>query len=267
MSGWRHVVSKSTHADAPRPPTHQHITAAHKILLWPAVINTLSDLRIPQTEEIQAFLSKRTAWLLELEARKRAEITTALPDHTMQASTPARPGEGSKIPSMADFVPHFPEVFPNFNEAKLHAWSRAYFESYNSLVPVLDDVIYYRETLPHVLDNGFSHGDHHTLLVLGVVALGTVAEEGAKGDPINNMVRQSGLRGGSLAQSPGREAFGAFQKRIGYVITDNTIESVQVLLLQAYVPTHDHDEWQSLTFALRMYYEANARHVVFRSSD
>lgn len=226
-------MSDSTRANIRTTEPYQHITAAHKTLLWPAVINLLRQIGSPQVEEIQNLLSKGTAWLLALETNKRAEIKTTSQDSGGLDAHPSRVSTGP--PTTGDFVPHAPEVFPNLNEAKLRARSQAYFEICNPMVPVIDDVTYYRESMAHVLRNGFSHGDPHSLLVLGVVALGTVAEEGVRGTPLKLEGRQSGLRGGSADQLPGREAFGAFKKRIGYVVTDTTIESVQILLLQAYV--------------------------------
>lgn len=100
--------------------------------------------------------------------------------------------------------------------------------------------------MPAILADGFADGDENSVLALLVLALGQLAIEGVFERSIS-MVNgtPSGFRGGTLERPPGMEIFNEARRRLGFVATQNTLENVQIMLLQA------------------TYYEATARHLDF----
>jgi hypothetical protein len=77
-------------------------------------------------------------------------------------------------------------------------------------------------------------GDIDSVTALLVFALGEVAIEGSRGQPIEEEGgRPSGVRGGSITRPPGLALFNEARKRIGFVLTEGELENVQIFSLAA----------------------------------
>lgn len=110
----------------------------------------------------------------------------------------------------------------------------SYFDSYNVLYPLIDKDEFLDNILPEVLEEGFGYGDFASVLVLLMCALGQIAHEGIWGDAIE--VRdgwESGIRGGNAARPPGLDIFNEARMRTGFILTQTSLENIQILQLTA----------------------------------
>jgi hypothetical protein len=109
--------------------------------------------------------------------------------------------------------------------------SEAYFDSYNLLCPLLDRQHFMANTMPSVMSEGFGQGMAATIAYL-VFALGEVAIAGSDGPPVHNHNgRPSGVRGGTISDPPGLDLFNEARKRMGFNLTDCSLENVQMFAL------------------------------------
>lgn len=91
--------------------------------------------------------------------------------------------------------------------------SRAFFDTYNLLSPIMDRQVFYSESLPSLASNGFSESSTSTLACL-VFALGEVALSAVQGNPVGSWEgRTSGVKGGSVEKPPGLSFFNEARKR------------------------------------------------------
>lgn len=101
-------------------------------------------------------------------------------------------------------------------------------------------------TVAPLLRDGYADGDPHAVLALLVFALGQVAIEGVFERPLCMIDgRPSGFRGGTAEHPPGLATFNEARRRIGFILTQSALETVQIMLLEA------------------VYYESTARHLDF----
>jgi hypothetical protein len=110
----------------------------------------------------------------------------------------------------------------------------AYFSLFYHLYPIVDRNHFYLEMLPRVCRESFSESDEASALVLLVLALGSVAQEGAGGravaDPESG--RDTGVRGGTIRNPPGLLFVNEAQRRMGILMTQHSL-----VLLQCYLHT------------------------------
>lgn len=124
-----------------------------------------------------------------------------------------------------------PITMSDLNWDTMQRLSKAYFDSFNLLCPVLDRHSFLSSTLPSVFSEGFSQDMASTIAFL-VFALGEVALTGSSGPPVHaNNGRPSGVKGGSKDIPPGLDFFNEARKRMGFNLTDCSIENVQIFLL------------------------------------
>jgi hypothetical protein len=117
----------------------------------------------------------------------------------------------------------------------MHQLATAYFDTFNLMYPFMDRQDFISDTLTKVHTEGFG-GDPDSVIALLVFALGELAIEGSRGDPIEVYKgRPSGVRGGTAAKPPGLALFNEARKRIGFVLTDRDLENVQIYSLAACV--------------------------------
>lgn len=111
--------------------------------------------------------------------------------------------------------------------------SKAYFDSFNFLFPIIDRQYFVSSVLPAVMRHGYGNSSTSTLALL-VFALGEVSITGAQGTPLQtHNGRASGLRGGSAGQPPGVYFFNQARRSMGLGIADSNLENVQVFALAA----------------------------------
>ena len=126
-------------------------------------------------------------------------------------------------------------TFPALSREIMHQLATAYFDTFNFIYPFMDRQNFISDTLPKVYTEGFM-GDTVSVIALLVFALGEVAIEGSRGNPIEVYKgRASGVRGGTASKPPGLALFNEARKRIGFVLTECDLENVQIYSLAACV--------------------------------
>jgi hypothetical protein len=201
--------------------TYHHLTAPHKVLLWPSIYIHLMNLGHQHVGDLQqVVLQEGTGWFLKQELARHPD---PLP------STPPLPT-----------LPQVPQVIRDQRSFSLLAYdvmakySDYYFNTFNVIYPLLNRQEFMEETLPAVFRAGFAENAPPSSLALSVFALGRLAQEGTWGEPINvGNGRPSGIRGGNKDIPPALELFNEARRRLGFIVSTCCIESIQVSLLHA----------------------------------
>jgi hypothetical protein len=211
------------------PEVYQRLTVPHRVIVWPQVQEHLITSNPDAAPALQEILRKGTPYLVNVEMEKHssplhcASGTFGLPC--------VQSGTGS--------------AFPSITAQDAQEYTDAYFHSFNAYRPILDYESFSRDVVGKVLRNDFADGDPQTVLAFLVFALGQMAIEGSRRPSSTQHGKPSGLRGGTLAERPGTRMFNEARRRLGFVLSAGSLETVQIQLLQA------------------TYYEANCRHVDF----
>lgn len=213
--------------------SYQHLTVAHKILLWPSVYLHILNSGIAAASDLQHVLQDGTPWFIHLELAKHSK--------TLPCDTEMR--------TYAMFSAGSADTRVGFTFLTLETVQRltdAYFNTFNILFPILDRESFMSDIVGPLTRNGYADGDPDACLALTVFALGQVAIEGVYGSPISSFNGSpSGIRGGTAETPPGLDLFNEARRRIGFSVHACTLVNVQTLLLQA------------------TYYESCARHMDF----
>lgn len=215
---------------------YQHLTAPHKVMLWPSICNYLANLYPRIASDLQDILQEGTNWFIRLELEKHP------------ITLPCDPGLpsirlGTSIPDGGYSTRH---KFPTITVQQVYEYTEAYFDTFNVICPILCYDAFTNEVLTRLLREGYADGDPHSILALIVFALGQVAIEGVFGEPISTQNGvPSGFRGGTHDRPPGIKLFNEARRRFGLIANMCTLENVQISLLQA------------------TYYEAHSRHLDF----
>ncbi|KAB8302428.1 hypothetical protein EYC80_005842 [Monilinia laxa] len=231
--------SRSPEASTSRMNTnaiYRHSTASHKILIWPAVQQLLLQA-VPSNIGDVKVLEKGSVFLVRMQAtRLPLSLNLDLQDKPFvgMQSLASRVVGGSRI------------TFPGFTRETMHQLATSYFDTFNFLYPFMDRQTFLSDTLTKVISEGFD-GDMESVIALLIFALGDVAYEGARGNPVDiYRGRPSGIRGGSgPSRPPGLAFFNEAMKRIGCVFTECSLENVQMFSLTA------------------LYYQSCSRHMEF----
>jgi hypothetical protein len=126
-------------------------------------------------------------------------------------------------------------TFPALTKEAMQNLAKAYFDTFNFIYPFMDRQNFLSDTLTKVYTEGFD-GDTDSVIALLVFALGELAIEGFRGNPIERHGnRPSGVRGGTSTRPPGLGLFNEARKRIGFVLTACDLENVQIFSLAACV--------------------------------
>ena len=216
--------------------SYHHLTVPHKIILWPSIYIHLINSGISATADLQYVLQEGTAWFIRQEI---AMHPTTLP---YDISLPYFAiNSGMREQGYACNV-----AFPTLSIQQIQEFCDAYFNTFNILFPILDREAFMNGTVAPLLRDGYGDGDPKAVLALLVFALGKVAIEAVFERPISLVDGQpSGFRGGTVDKPPGLAIFNEARRRMGFVATLNSLENVQMLLLEA------------------LYYESDARHLDF----
>ena len=109
-----------------------------------------------------------------------------------------------------------------------------YFRTFHCTYPILDRSHFYSTLLPQVCSNSFSGNDSSSALVLMILALGTLAWEGAMGPRIvDETGRETGIRGGSAKNPPGLVFLNQAIARLGVALTQWNTENLMCYILCA----------------------------------
>ncbi|KAH8676350.1 hypothetical protein BX600DRAFT_200653 [Xylariales sp. PMI_506] len=123
--------------------------------------------------------------------------------------------------------------------------SKTFFETFNLLYPIVDRQAYHSLVLPSIATHGFNLGIDSTLTYL-ILALGEVGLAAAQGSSISvHKGLGGGIKGGTLERPPGLRLFNEARKRMGFNLTECSVENVQIFALAA------------------LYYETCSRHTEF----
>lgn len=120
------------------------------------------------------------------------------------------------------------------NKPYVESLCAVYFQSFHCIYPILNKDQFYRDLLPRVCDRSFSEECEESALALLVLALGSVAQEGVTGSPIFDEVgRETGVRGGTLARPPGLIFMNEAKRRMGLALTSWNLNNLQCSILFA----------------------------------
>ena len=216
--------------------TYQHLTVPHKIILWPSIYIHLINTGIQATSDLQHVLQEGTPWFIRQEMAKHQHplpYDVSLPYFVINSNLREQ-GYASNV------------AFPTLTIQQIQEQCDAYFNTFNVLFPLLNRDTFMNRTVAPLLRDGYADGDPNAVLALLVFALGQVAIEGVFERPISMLDGQpSGFRGGTADNPPGLAIFNEARRRIGFVLTQSSLETIQIMLLEA------------------IYYESNARHLDF----
>lgn len=202
--------------------SYRHLTAAHKIILWPAVYLHIINSSAAAAADLNFVLQDGTPWFIHLELKKHPYT---LPCHSERFSLLANGTQQGDSRT----------GFPSLSMVDIHRLTDAYFNKFNIIHPILDRSTFDETMMKPLLHNGYQNGDPVSCVALLVLALGQVAIDGVYGQPIGYSTdgTPSGLRGGTVDKPPGLEIFNEARRRIGFVMNMCTLENVQIYLLQA----------------------------------
>ncbi|KAE8440805.1 hypothetical protein EG329_006561 [Mollisiaceae sp. DMI_Dod_QoI] len=219
-----------------RVPTYRHVSAAHKILTWPVVQQLLLQALPANVGNLKTLEQDGPAFIIQLQK--------GVPILPLDEELQDRPFVGMQ--SQATRVAGGPRIiFPDLTRDIMHRLATAYFDTFNFIYPFMDRQNFISDTLTKVCTEGFD-GDPDSVIALLIFALGELAIEGSRGQPISEGdSRSSGVRGGSALRPPGLALFNEARKRIGFVLTGCDLENVQIYSLAA------------------LYFQSCSRHVDF----
>jgi hypothetical protein len=206
-----------------RQPASQ-VAAAHKILTWPAIQQLLLQALPSNIRDLKSLEQEGSAFIVRMQRG-----TPNLPLDEGLEETPffgmqiqaTRAAGGARV------------TFPALTRDRMDRLATAYFDTFNFIYPFMDRQNFTSDTLTRVHTEGFD-SDTDSVIALLVFALGELAIEGSRGNPIEvYQGRPSGVKGGTSSRPPGLALFNEARKRIGFVLTGCDLENVQVFSLAA----------------------------------
>ncbi|KAL1390850.1 hypothetical protein HDK64DRAFT_297683 [Phyllosticta capitalensis] len=200
-----------------------HITAPHRIILWPFIRSRLEEFNVDVAGDLQALVQAGTPWVLRQDSKRHPNV---LPCNVCPKS------ELVQDLTSPDGLPR--TRFPDLSYDEMRTYATHYFDTFNLLYLILDRANFLNIILPRAARRGFGDGEEDSIIALLVLALGKVALEGTWSAPLeNDMNFASGLKGGTNEQPPGLEFFNEARRRTGFVAYKCSIENIQILLLTA----------------------------------
>lgn len=119
---------------------------------------------------------------------------------------------------------------PSIDWDTMQRLSKAYFDGFNFLYPIIDRQWFNSSALPSIINEGFQEGAISALVLL-VFALGEVALTTSAVPIAAYKGRPSGVKGGTADRPPGITFFNEGRKRMGFGLSEISLESVQMLAL------------------------------------
>ncbi|KAK0724014.1 hypothetical protein B0T21DRAFT_48408 [Apiosordaria backusii] len=190
---------------------YKYVSSVHQMLGWPAVQQLFASIqgRLPN---------------VNFSSLERDGVSHMLGVHRTESQ--GLPSEGTMRTERAS------GVMSTLTWENVRMWSQAYFDTTNLFYPILDRQSFMQETLPSLFRSGFSNSISSTIALL-VFALGEVSLEGREGAPVHvyNNGRRSGVKGGTKAHPPGLALFNEARSRMGFDLTECSLENVQIFAL------------------------------------
>lgn len=194
------------------------------MLTWPAIEQLLLQALPSNIGDLKSLEQEGSAFVVRMQK--------GTPNLPMDDNLPDRPfvGMQSQATRAAGGAR---STFPNLTWDVMYRLASAYFDTFNLIYPFMDRQNFVSDTLSKVHSEGFN-GDTDSVTALLIFALGELAIEASHGTPIEIFNgRPSGVRGGTPSRPPGLALFNEARKRIGFVLTECDLESVQIFSLAA----------------------------------
>ncbi|KAI8959961.1 hypothetical protein F5Y11DRAFT_284480 [Daldinia sp. FL1419] len=228
------------------PRDVQYVSATHRMLSWPFVQQVLES-KVPSLS-LASLEKDGAAMLLGLQGR-----IASLPTNIYGA--PHLGTEGTSLSlqvSPTGQVDGLQTGGLSMNWESMQRLAKSYFDTFNLIYPIMDRQSFLSEALPTIASRGFDESSSSTLTCL-IFALGEVAISAVQGAPLGtHKGRPSGIRGGTVERPPGLLFFNEARKRMGFNLTDCSLENVQIFALAAiYYGTccHHLEFWRMTTSA------------------
>lgn len=196
------------------------------MLTWPAIQQLLLQALPSNIGDLKSLEQEGSVFIVR--------VQEAMPKLSQEEALQDRPfvGMQSQVTRTAGGAR---TTFPRLTREIMHQLATAYFDTFNFIYPFMDRQNFISDTLSKVHTEGFS-GDTDSVIALLVFALGELAIEGSRGNPIEVYKgRASGVRGGTASKPPGLAFFNEARKRIGFVLTECELENIQIYSLAACV--------------------------------
>jgi hypothetical protein len=193
------------------------------MLKWPAIRQLFASVqpKLPNID-LSALEEEGPASMVAL---RRSRIQS-LPTDTVPPA-----GRDSSISMHDPVTDPMPVTISDLNWDTMQKLSKAYFDGINLLCPILTRHSFMSDTLPRLFNSGFSQNAASTIAFL-VFALGEVALGGLEGLPVHVYGgRSSGIKGGTKDRPPGLEMFNEARRRMGFNLTECSLENVQIFQL------------------------------------
>ncbi|KAL2153869.1 hypothetical protein VTH82DRAFT_2545 [Thermothelomyces myriococcoides] len=202
---------------APEEDHYQYVSSLHQMLRWPALQELLASIQ-HRISDVDLSILEREGPVSVMATRRSGARRLS----TRRSSTVSMTDRGTA---------QSPIAIANLNWDTMQRLSKAYFDSFNLLCPILDRESFMTGTLPAIFNHGFGDDMTSTIAFL-VFALGEVAIAGSEGPSVHAYDgRASGVRGGSKEHPPGLELFNEARWRMGFNLTDLSLENVQMFEL------------------------------------
>lgn len=202
---------------------YQYVSSVHQMLKWPAIKQLFMSIQ-PKLPNIDLSVLGREG-PASMVALRRSSIDGLPTDPSTLA------GRDPTISTQGPVAGQDPITISDLNWETMQRLSKAYFDSFNLLCPVLNRQPFMSETLPTLFNRGFDDTMTSTIAFL-VFALGEVANAGCEGSPIHVYNgRASGIKGGTRDRPPGLDLFNEARRRMGFNLTSCSLENVQIFEL------------------------------------
>lgn len=164
-------------------------------------------------------------------------IVLGIHDHhqRMPLSADGSEGQMKTIGPLAMQAPGgLPVTLATLTWEMMQRLSKAYFDSVNFLFPLVDRQVFNTQIIPSLAQGGLDESMEATIALI-VFALGELVISGTQGIPIRVYNgRPSGIKGGTAREPPGLALFNEARKRMGFNLTQCSIENVQIFSLAGY---------------------------------
>lgn len=217
----------SSSAFVPAPPSdatpssgigtkYSYVSSVRAMLGWPAVQDSLKVVLPSMPGHDQGSLIEQDGIAIQQRAGPSLPLATSGPRRSRAASSLEPPSAvGSPSPT---------QVLNSLTWDSVQVLTKAFFDTFNLLHPIVDRQAFISTTLPAMLTNGLVFDDSiQSTLTYLIFALGEVA--------IDAYSHPGGIKGRTATQHPGLVFFNEARRRMGFSLTECSLENVQVFAL------------------------------------
>lgn len=222
------IASVSSSAFVPAPPSdavlspgnvthYNYVSSAQAMLGWPAVQELLKDILPSVPGRDQSSLTEQDGIsILQGAGPPLPLVATGSRRRSRAASSLESPSSAGS--------PSSTQVLNSLTWESVQVLTKAFFDTFNLLHPIVDRQAFISTTLPAILTNGLMFDDSiQSTLTYLIFALGEVA--------IDAYSRPGGVKARTTAKHPGLVFFNEARRRMGFSLTECSLENVQVFAL------------------------------------